>query len=155
MKLRTLTLTLLTAFAVTSAFAMSAQPAAAQAYGRAPAAGTIATRDGSSFTLGNGETIFMHAGTVINPTGTDLEPGMSVSIVGHYNGDGTMDADTINVGAPVNYYNSGPTYHNGWYDRNGNWHEGRAANGWYDSNGNWHAYSNGWYDRNGNWHPGS
>jgi hypothetical protein len=75
-----------------------------------------------------------------------------VTIVGHYNGDGTINADTINVGAPVNYYPA-PSYHNGWYDRDGNWHEGRAANGWYDSNGNWHAYSNGWFDSNGNWHP--
>ncbi|MGA3038359.1 MAG: DUF5666 domain-containing protein [Vulcanimicrobiaceae bacterium] len=153
MKLRTLTLTLLTAFALTTAFAVSPQAATAQsAYGRAN--GTIATRDGSSFTMDNGVTVFMHTGTVINPTGTDLQPGMNIAIVGHYNGDGTMSADTINVGAPVNYYPA-PSYHNGWYDRDGNWHEGRAANGWYDSNGNWHAYSNGWYDSNGNWHPGS
>jgi len=151
MKLRTLTLTLLTAFALTTAFAVSTQPAAAQAsYGRA--AGTISVRNGSSFTLADGEVVFMHPGTVINPTGTDLEPGMNVSIVGHYNGDGTMNADTINIGAPANY--NYPTYHNGWYDRDGNWHEGRATNGWYDSNGNWHPYSNGWYDQNGNWHPG-
>jgi hypothetical protein len=136
MKQRTIMFALLAVFALALAAPLAAS---AQAH---PAVGTIASRSGSSFTLNNGEVVFMHPGTVINPTGTDLQPGQTVTVYGHYSGDGTINADTINLGAPANYYN-GPVYGPPNYER-----------GWYDMNGNWHPYQRGWYDQYGNWHQG-
>jgi hypothetical protein len=39
----------------------------------------------------------LHNGTVIEPTGTTLQPGMRVRISGHPNRDGTFEADRITV----------------------------------------------------------
>ncbi len=47
--------------------------------------------------LQNGTHVELHQGTVINPTGTTLQPGMRVNVYGHWNNDGTYSADTINV----------------------------------------------------------
>jgi hypothetical protein len=44
--------------------------------------------------------VTMHPGTIINPTGLQLKPGMRVTIAGHA-GAGTFDADEID--APVEY----------------------------------------------------
>lgn len=44
-----------------------------------------------------GLAVHLHQGTIINPTGTTLRPGMNVRIVGHPNGDGTFEADRIDV----------------------------------------------------------
>lgn len=41
--------------------------------------------------------IRMHNGTVIYPTGIGLQPGMRVNVFGHRNGDGTFEADEIDV----------------------------------------------------------
>ena len=147
MQQRTFTLTLMAAIALIAPFALLAHPAAAQ-YAH-PQVGTIDSRQGSSFSLNDGVVVFMHPGTVINPTGTDLQPGMTVTVVGHYNNDGSMNADVINVGAPANYYRD---ERRGWYDRDGNFHYYRPSSGWYDSNGMFHPNANGWYDSNGNWH---
>jgi hypothetical protein len=45
---------------------------------------------------GSLDRVTLHRGTIINPTGLQLEPGTTVSIIGHANG-GTYDADTINA----------------------------------------------------------
>lgn len=67
--------------------------------------GTINSIDGKyAFTVRDGrvnlEGVTMHRGTIINPTGLQLKPGMRVSISGHAAG-GTFDADEID--APVEY----------------------------------------------------
>ena len=46
------------------------------------------------------EGVTMHRGTIIDPTGLQLKPGMQVTIAGHADG-GTFDADEID--APVEY----------------------------------------------------
>jgi hypothetical protein len=138
MKNRTLTLALLGALGLAAPFAITAHSAAAQQYySQPPQVGRIVARDGSSFTLRDGEVVFMHPGTVINPTGADLQPGMVVTVYGEYNGNGTIDADTINLGTP-----------------GGNNYQGPRQNGYYDRYGQWHPFGNGWYDINGNYHPG-
>ena len=48
----------------------------------------------------DGESVTLHRGTIINPTGLQLEPGMQVTIAGHLDG-GTFDADEID--APAHY----------------------------------------------------
>jgi hypothetical protein len=45
---------------------------------------------------GSLDRVTLHRGTIINPTGLQLEPGTTVSIIGHAN-SGTYDADTINA----------------------------------------------------------
>jgi hypothetical protein len=76
-----------------------------------PTGGVIASVNGSSFTLQNGTTVFMHQGTVINPTGTSLQPGMSVSILGTPNGGGRFNANEVDVSGYANGYgNSGRPY---------------------------------------------
>ena len=48
----------------------------------------------------------MHDGTIINPTGLTLQPGMRVRILGYWNGDGTFEANQIDAQQPqVSYYN--------------------------------------------------
>ena len=129
--------------------------------------GTIASVNGTSFTLQNGTTVFLHQGTVINPRGTTLQPGMRVRIFGSSDGYGRINATEVDVNGNGTYngtynpynnnpYNTGNTNgRNGWYDRNGNWHPGRSGqkNGWYDQNGNWHnGRANGWQNRRGEGH---
>jgi multimeric flavodoxin WrbA len=45
---------------------------------------------------GTGNPVMLHQGTVINPTGTTLHPGMVVNVAG-YGADGQFYADRINV----------------------------------------------------------
>ena len=63
--------------------------------------GVIASIDGKfSLTVrdnrGSVDRVMLHRGTIINPTGSQLEPGTPVTIIGHANG-GTYDADTIDA----------------------------------------------------------
>jgi len=44
-----------------------------------------------------GPRIYLHRGTIINPTGVTLQRGMNVAIFGRWNRDGTMSADRIDV----------------------------------------------------------
>lgn len=46
---------------------------------------------------GNVMSIHLHQGTIINPRGTTLQNGMRVHVIGHPNGDGTFEADEIDV----------------------------------------------------------
>jgi hypothetical protein len=62
-----------------------------------PSGGVVASVQGSSFTLQNGKTVIMHPGTVINPTGTRLQPGMRVSLLGTPNGPGRFNANEVDV----------------------------------------------------------
>jgi hypothetical protein len=45
---------------------------------------------------GSLDRVTLQKGTIINPTGLELEPGTMVTIIGHTDG-GTYDADTINA----------------------------------------------------------
>jgi hypothetical protein len=45
---------------------------------------------------GSLDRVTLHRGTIINPTGLQLEPGTTVTIIGHANG-GAYDADTIDA----------------------------------------------------------
>jgi hypothetical protein len=44
--------------------------------------------------------VTLHDGTVINPTGITLESGVRVHIWGHWNGNGTFEANQIDVVNP-------------------------------------------------------
>lgn len=59
--------------------------------------GVIASVSGGSFKFQNGRTIFLQNGTVINPTGTRLQPGMRVSVRGVPSGHGAINATAVNV----------------------------------------------------------
>jgi len=90
--------------------------------------GTIASIDGTwniTVTDGNGydDSIALHQGTVINPTGLTLEPGMQVTIDGYPDGS-NFDADEIDT--PYGY--SGPAPVAVYYGP-GDWYPGYAY-GW-------------------------
>ena len=61
------------------------------------ATGTVAEVERTSLRLDDGRAIFLHQGTVINPTGTTLRPGMRVSISGSPGGRDAINADEIDV----------------------------------------------------------
>jgi len=41
--------------------------------------------------------VHLHQGTVIDPRGATIEPGQVLDVVGHANGDGSLNADTITI----------------------------------------------------------
>jgi multidrug efflux pump subunit AcrA (membrane-fusion protein) len=47
--------------------------------------------------MSNGRTIFLHNGTVINPSGMRLQPGMRISVTGPSAGDGNVNANRIDI----------------------------------------------------------
>ena len=59
--------------------------------------GTVSSFSPYNLYLNNGQHVELHNGTVINPTGTNLSPGMRVRIVGARNSDGTFNANEIDV----------------------------------------------------------
>jgi 5'-3' exoribonuclease 2 len=59
--------------------------------------GTVSSFSPYNLYLSNGRHVELHNGTVINPTGTNLSPGMRVRIVGNQNSDGTFNANEIDV----------------------------------------------------------
>jgi hypothetical protein len=65
--------------------------------------GTIASVQGSSLTLGDGRTVFLHQGTVIHPTGTTLQPGMRIAISGDRSGYKRFNAGLIDVAGTPGY----------------------------------------------------
>jgi len=65
--------------------------------------GTIASVQGSSLTLGDGRTIFLHQGTVIHPTGTTLQPGMRIAATGDRDGYKRFNAGLIDVAGTAGY----------------------------------------------------
>jgi len=60
--------------------------------------GVIATIQGSSIQLDNGRVIFLHHKTVINPTGTKLQDGMWIAVLGSPSSRDAIDANEIDVG---------------------------------------------------------
>jgi len=65
--------------------------------------GTIQSVQGSSLTLNDGRTVFLHQGTVINPTGTTLAPGMRVAIRGDRDGYKRFNAGVVDVSGTPGY----------------------------------------------------
>jgi hypothetical protein len=59
--------------------------------------GTIAETRGSMLRMDDGRPIYLHHGTVIEPTGITLRPGMRISVSGSPGGDGGINADFIEV----------------------------------------------------------
>jgi hypothetical protein len=59
--------------------------------------GVVSSFGGYNLQLRNGMAVSLHQGTVINPTGTTLTPGMRVSIRGSRNSTGGFNADEIDV----------------------------------------------------------
>lgn len=59
--------------------------------------GIVSSFSAYNMQLNNGQRVVLHQGTIINPTGTTLQPGMRVAIYGHGNNDGSFEADQINV----------------------------------------------------------
>jgi len=85
--------------AVLAPLAASAQPAYPQMmhHSRGHVFGRIASVNGGSFTLDNGRTVFLHQGTVINPTGRPLHRGERVDVHGRPAGDGSVNANVIDI----------------------------------------------------------
>ncbi len=77
-------------------------------HGTRSASDRISSVNGSSFTLRDGQTVFLHQGTIINPTGLTLQPGMMVAVNGSPAGNGNINADEVDLA--------------GGYDRNGYYH---------------------------------
>jgi len=65
--------------------------------GQGQLTGVVSAFSNFNLQLNNRQNIQLHQGTVINPTGTTLQPGMQVQIYGRNNGNGTFEADQINV----------------------------------------------------------
>ena len=88
---------------------------------------------------GYSDNIQLHDGTIINPTGLTLEPGMIVNVLG-YNAGPAFDANEIDtpyvfenavpyyLGHPWEYY--GPTIGLGFFFGNTGWWHGPHGGGW-------------------------
>jgi hypothetical protein len=98
------------------------------------------------------DNVQLHPGTIINPTGITLAPGMVVSILG-YNQGSSFAANEVDtpytyyagspyyLGHPWNYY--GPSVGLSFYFGNTGWWHGNAfAGGSYHYNGGARVYSN-------------
>jgi hypothetical protein len=96
------------------------------------------------------DSVRMHPGTIINPTGIRLEPGMIVSIIG-YNAGPYLDANELDTpytyyggipyygGHPWNYY--GPGIALGFFFGNVGWWHGGYFHGGYRWNGGARLYA--------------
>jgi hypothetical protein len=97
------------------------------------------------------DNVALHQGTIINPTGITLAPGMVVSVLG-YNAGSTFDANEVDTpytyyeGVPYygghswNYY--GPSVGIGFYFGNTGWWHGNTLAGPYQYNGGTRVYTN-------------
>jgi Domain of unknown function (DUF5666) len=59
--------------------------------------GSVSSFSPYNLYLSNGTHVELHNGTVINPTGTNLTAGQRVRVIGNWNGDGTFNANEIDV----------------------------------------------------------
>ena len=96
----------------------------------------LTVRDGKGYV----DNVELHEGTIINPTGLTLEPGMIVSVLG-YNAGPYFEANEIDtpytyyagvpyfLGHPWNYY--GPTISLGFFFGHTGWWHGAAFHGAY------------------------
>ncbi|MGP6190344.1 MAG: hypothetical protein ACLPSH_09755 [Vulcanimicrobiaceae bacterium] len=85
-------------------------------YAGARTSGTIAETRGSMLRLQDGRPIYMHRGTIINPAGVALRPGMRISVSGSTNSDGGINAEVIDVGRGDHDWD-----HDRNWNGNGNW----------------------------------
>lgn len=77
--------------------------------------GVIAVVNGTNIKLQDGRNIFLKNGTVINPKGTRLVPGMRIYVQGWHGGNGAINASNIQVKGYA-----GQGYNNGGYNNNNN-----------------------------------
>jgi len=108
--------------ALVAMFAVAALPLAASAQAEdQQIQGTVQSIN-STFNItvldsnGNLDNVELHQGTVINPTGLTLAPGMSVTIDGYDDGSGQLDANVIDT--PYQYSGPAPVpvyYGPGWW----------------------------------------
>ncbi|HMD02954.1 MAG TPA: hypothetical protein VKG44_08305 [Candidatus Baltobacteraceae bacterium] len=83
--------------------------------------GVIAVVNGTNIKLQDGRNIFLKNGTVINPTGTRLVPGMRIYVQGWHGGNGAINASNIQVrGYGGHGNNNGGSYNNNNYNNNNN-----------------------------------
>jgi hypothetical protein len=61
------------------------------------ARGVIAVIDKTDITLRNGRHVFLHNGTVINPTGKPLQVGQLIDVFGPPGGNGAINAREIDI----------------------------------------------------------
>ena len=149
---------LVAALSLTAPLAASAQPSYAEdaTGGDAQIRGRIVSFDGA-YSLqvrddkGYVDSVELHQGTIINPTGLTLEPGMVVSVLGYNSGSyfAANEVDTpytyyagvpYYVGHPWNYY--GPAVSLGFFFGNGGWWHGPAFVGPYRYYGGVRVYNN-------------
>ncbi len=64
---------------------------------RGQLSGVVSSFSPYNLYLNNGVHVELHNGTVINPTGTNLSPGMRVRVIGYRNSDGSFAANEIDV----------------------------------------------------------
>ncbi|MBD5654136.1 MAG: hypothetical protein IAI50_03015 [Candidatus Eremiobacteraeota bacterium] len=138
-----------------AAAAQPAPPSYAQASGDQQIRGRIASFDGAYAVTVHDERGFLdnvalHPGTVINPTGLTLAPGMVVSILGYPRG-GTFSANEIDTpytfaggvpyygGHPWGYY--GPSISLGFFFGNQGWWHGNVFRGGFTYVGGARYYS--------------
>ncbi len=118
--------------------------------------GRIASFDGAyNLTVrderGYVDNVTLHPGTIINPTGLTLAPGMVVSILG-YNAGGAFDANEVDTPyvyeAGVPYYHGhawnyfGPSVSLGFFFGNPGWWHGNAFRGGFTYVGGARYYTN-------------
>lgn len=80
------------ALALTLPFAASAQNGQ-----HASRVGFITDVNANRIMLDNGMTIFLHEGTIINPTGVTLYPGMRVRVIGMRQSHWRLDAHEVDL----------------------------------------------------------
>jgi hypothetical protein len=128
--------TIVKPLAAIAAAAMIALPIAANAAvpGQSQLQGTITAINGKydlhvEQSNGTVDNVMMHQGTIINPTGLTLQPGMKVTIVGDQQGD-TFAANEIDT--PYHYVVDVPVYPYGWgWDGGWGWGWGPGWNRWW------------------------
>jgi hypothetical protein len=118
----------LAATALISPALASAQETAFDGGGNQQIQGTVSSIDGTwNLTVddasGNSDDVALHQGTIINPTGLTLEPGMNVTIDGYADGS-TFDA--LEIDTPYHYNGPAPV---AVYYGSGDWYPGYAE-GW-------------------------
>jgi hypothetical protein len=130
-----------------------AQPASGGGGGDAQIRGRIVNFDGG-YSLqvrddkGYVDSVQLHPGTIINPTGITLAPGMVVSVLG-YNAGSSFDANEVDT--PYTYYGGSPYYEGHPWNYYGDSYGltfffGGNNNGWWHGNqfgGNSYRYNNG------------
>jgi hypothetical protein len=59
--------------------------------------GRVTSSEPYNLTLDRSTHVVLHRGTVINPTGITLRRGMNIEVFGHWNRDGSFDANEVDV----------------------------------------------------------